>query len=393
MEQTHTGTPEGTGDQAQGFSSGAAADPSTVVVGVLSDPDYPSVLAQRLARELPQRLAKQIDDTVGWEVRLAEDALAASTRDTSEILRLCGDNAERGEWDLVVYLTDLPLRDQWHPIVAEVSMRHRAALVSLPALGGGFARKRTRDVVERLVGELADRLTDADLERAAARARFLPGVGRFSPPLWRATPPHSDVDHYYLGSTVRGRLRLLAGMVHSNRPWRLIFGLASALAAGVAMSIFILQSEAIWEASTVLGPVRLILGSILSVTAMVVWTIAAHHLWESGKTGADREQAVLYNTATVATIGVGVLIMHLGVFAFAGLASQYMIPPEVFEATLARPVEVGDYLRIAWMTAAAATVAGALGSGLENDESIRQAAYGYRERQRQRHRTQHSDAE
>jgi len=44
-------------------------------------------------------------------------------------------------------------------------------------------------------------------------------------------------------------------------------------------------------------------------------------------------------------------------------------------AYLKQPVNFGDLFLLAWFVASAATVGGALGSGLESDEAIRAAAY------------------
>jgi len=49
---------------------------------------------------------------------------------------------------------------------------------------------------------------------------------------------------------------------------------------------------------------------------------------------------------------------------------------------LRMPLGYGDLLVLAWFVASAATVGGALGSGLESDEAIRAAAYSKREEDR-----------
>lgn len=49
---------------------------------------------------------------------------------------------------------------------------------------------------------------------------------------------------------------------------------------------------------------------------------------------------------------------------------------------LQQPLGYGDIFLLAWFVASAATVGGALGSGLESDEAIRAAAYWKREEDR-----------
>jgi len=49
----------------------------------------------------------------------------------------------------------------------------------------------------------------------------------------------------------------------------------------------------------------------------------------------------------------------------------------VLDQTLERPVGVVDYLTLAWLISSLATVGGAIGSGLEDEQAVRAVAYGY----------------
>jgi hypothetical protein len=87
----------------------------------------------------------------------------------------------------------------------------------------------------------------------------------------------------------------------------------------------------------------------------------------------------LYNGATVLTISVAVLFSYAVFFAVLLLAAGAFVPSGFFQSILGHPVDFGDYVILAWMASSLATVAGALESGLEDQDTVREATYGYRQ--------------
>jgi hypothetical protein len=67
----------------------------------------------------------------------------------------------------------------------------------------------------------------------------------------------------------------------------------------------------------------------------------------------------------------------LVLFVGTVLAAALLIDTSVLEQNLQRPVTVTDYLTLAWIISSPATVGGAIGSGLEDETTVRAAAYGY----------------
>jgi hypothetical protein len=61
---------------------------------------------------------------------------------------------------------------------------------------------------------------------------------------------------------------------------------------------------------------------------------------------------------------------------------MFVLDPAVMGGYLRMSIGYGDLFMLAWFVASAATVGGALGSGLESDEAIRAAAYSKREEER-----------
>jgi len=181
---------------------------------------------------------------------------------------------------------------------------------------------------------------------------------------------------------VRGQVRLLAGMVRANRPWRLITGLSGSLAAALAAGAFAVVTSDIWRLADSLGPLRLAVATVFSIGAMVAWLVIDHELWERPGGRVARDRARLFNTATVLTVVLGVGCLYVALLVATLAAAWFLVTGELLGQTLQHPVGWPEYLTIAWLASSIATVGGALGSGLESDQSVRAAAYGYRQVER-----------
>jgi hypothetical protein len=70
-------------------------------------------------------------------------------------------------------------------------------------------------------------------------------------------------------------------------------------------------------------------------------------------------------------------------FSLILLATGLFVPSGYFQSTVKHLVDLGDYMLLTWMTTSLATVAGALGSSLDDEETAREAVYGYRQKRRQ----------
>jgi predicted Kef-type K+ transport protein len=177
---------------------------------------------------------------------------------------------------------------------------------------------------------------------------------------------------------IRGNLRLLSGMLRANRPWRLAVRLSRALATALAAVAFALVTSDIWRLADALGPLRLAVLSISSVALTVAALIVAHGLWERSAQPRDRERIVLFNVATALTLALGVASLYAALFGLTLLGAGLMLDSAVLDRAVGHDVGLRDYAELAWMVASLATVGGALGSALESDAAVREAAYGYR---------------
>jgi hypothetical protein len=346
-----------------------------VQVGVVNAPTISAELVAKLVDDIRGELEARFPD-VRWEFQLVDDGLVEPPAEDGEIVGAARQLLLARDWDLVVVLTDLPLRVVRRPVVAHASPMHRVAVLSVPALGTLAVRRRLRNAVLRLLGALLGEAGDdgADGRADPARRRRIGS---------RLRELGSDVDGQAptLRFTTRvftGHLRLLFGMVRANRPWQLAARLSRALAAAAAAGVFALVTPDIWSLASALGWPRLTVVSMASVVAIGVTLIVGARLWERVTDPRTRQQIVLFNIATTATVVIGVAAFYAALFVLSLLAALLLVVPSLLADAIGHPVTVADYVDVAWLTASLATVGGALGAGLESDEAVRRAAYTYR---------------
>jgi hypothetical protein len=369
-------------EQRRRSGSSMSDDRRTLVVGLLADPDTPAEIAARLVDDLPDVLGAQVDRDITWDVRTMTHPVTASVQDPEEVLGAVADKTADTDWDIGVYLTDLPMQHGEQPILADLDHDRHVAGLSLPGFGPFLQYQKVRHAVVRLVADLTG-TADADLDHGQHHpSRLGRAAAKHLQPVHVVQAGEGQHTRRYVTTPWRGRARLLAGMVRTNQPWRLVLGMRSALAAVLGTSAYLTITSTIWLLSTRLGAGKLTLTLLVSVALMVAWIIGAHHLWERARDAGEREETLLYNASTVLTLSIGVLVMSAAVYVLTLLGSLFFLEPSVLGSSLGRPPTIGDHLVLAWLATGLATIAGALGSGLDSEDAVRRAAYGYRERQR-----------
>jgi hypothetical protein len=354
--------------------------PGTVRLGLIAAPGTAAELAEQLAQDLPEALRDAVSEDVIWATPVVEESLRVGPGSGGvEMIDLARDRMLREGWDLAISVTDLPLRIGRRPVVADASATHGVGVLSMPALGAVQRRRRARDAVVRLVVGLLGESPDVRGHTTAGqRLRMARRVAEIMAPLRRVEPDDDDVDLRFVAAVVRGNLRLLLGMVRANRPWRLVARLSRALGAALAAVAFALVTSDIWRIADSLDWLRLLGLSIVSLATIVVALIAAHGLWERAATDRAREQAVLFNLATTATVALGVVTLYVALFAITLAGAGLSLDSDLLARELGHSVGFLEFARLAWFVSSLATVGGALGAGVESDVAVREAAYGYR---------------
>lgn len=289
-------------------------------------------------------------------------------------------------------------------IVAEANEDENIALISMPSFGSTFMIRRLRESIMQLVNEMYYGSSEESRERSALRieskrskhkgidvddsknlmtSRFLGWLS----PLKRETPNDGEEEYLDVRFTVGRRgsisIRLLAGMVRANRPWSLFPSFMKILIIAFATGSYALVFPTLWLLSEHYTIFRMCLLTVFSILAMTVWIILIHRLWERKRDQNISYVRRLYNATTFFTLLITVCIYYVMLFGLFLVGVFVFIPMGMLEDQLTGTPGLSNYFYIAWIAASVATVIGALGTALEDEDVVLNATYGYRQRQRQ----------
>ena len=381
MAQSVAGTTLPMSDSDPPRPDGSSNRDEPIVIGLLTAPGPARERTERLARELPDLLSKRFPG-LSWRVEVREDSCAGPGGDSDQLIRTARRLSLTRGWRLVICLTDLPLHVGRRPVTAHASVSLGVGIVSIPALGMVRLEDKLRQTTLRLVDRLlGGSVYGEPADQKEERARLRDALRKIKSPMGRPEPERDQAVRFVTTTTL-GNLRLLAGMVRENRPWRVMAGLSRALVSALGIAAFALTSSSVWLLAVNMGVPRQLAIAIGSVLAIAASLIIGHDLWERSP-GREwnkemRERILLFNLTTLITVLIGVLTLYLTQLAIATAAVLVLIPSQTLEFMIGRAVSLGDYLALAWLATSMAMVGGALGSVLEDDAAVREAAYGYR---------------
>lgn len=394
----------------------------TLKLGIVPSPDLPAVLTGKIIDNLPELLKNHVDEEITWKPEIVIDPLVGTAEYMNKLMDKVIYLKNKNNWDYMVCLTDLPHFMDKHVIMAEINQDEKVALISLPSFGFFPLKQRIKQTICQVVTEMYPREKNDSSSKSKSMTRKAyrqkqksKGNGPFRAVkrinmLNESEKPHDEFENkntskkdqdkgdkqdektqedteersdirYIIQSTLMGWFRILAGMVFANRPWRALFSFKKVLMLAFGTGIYITLFPTPWELSTIYSIPRFLSLMIAAMVAMVIWMVFAHNLWEKPTKKGDVRLRKLYNVTTFSTLSVIVLINYIALFCLF-LATLYIfVPASLFEASTNVDGNASfiHYVRLTWLSTSLGTLAGSIGSAGENEDTIREITYSYRQ--------------
>lgn len=404
-------------------------------LGLIPSPDLPAELTGKIVNQLPDLLKKHVDQSVSWEPEMIIDPLVGLAEYMNELMDKATQLKNINNWDFVICLTDLPQFMDKHIVISDISTNNKVALISIPAFGAFPLKKRIKQAICQILREMHDDSNQLDQQQTESMTRreyrnqnkkslkdkLTPvkkiNLAEAQDDLTDKNEKHPDptlsqdeeselesneesddksgdskdtetqedteinTDIRYIVKSKRlGHLRILAGMTFANRPWTAFVSFKKVLVLAFGTGIYITLFPTPWELSTVYSIARFITAMVVAILSMMIWIIFAHNLWEKPTQKGDVRLRKLYNSTTISTLLLIVLINYIVLFCCFLGAIAIFVPPDLFEAgTKIENPSFDYYVKLTWLITSLGTLAGAIGVTSEDESKIRSITYSYRQ--------------
>ncbi|MBY7145134.1 hypothetical protein KFZ56_19120 [Virgibacillus sp. NKC19-3] len=365
---------------------------ASMTVGLISTPGLPADLCTHLVKKLPEQFEKTIDPQVTWETEFTVDPLVGVAEDINQVLEKANNIKQENGWDYAITLTDLPFFYDKQLVTANANLKEGIAQISIPSFGLFPMRKRIRKTLLKLMENLyAGSLFELEKQkqtRAGRRKYKKAGKNPFPISFTKREEGYSNQTgadlRYVITSRVIGYSRVLLGMTRANRPWKGFFSFYKVLALAFATGTYISIFSTPWQLSILYSNYRMIFLMLLAIFGMVTWIIFSQNLWEKPSEHGKKRWRQLYNGTTFLTLFSLVSINYIVLFGLFSISVSLFVPPELFQLSTGMDSDPGihSYFSLVWFITSAGTLAGAIGSGLEREENIRNITYSFRQQQR-----------
>lgn len=348
-----------------------------ITVGLIPAPGMPRTMIDKIIDDLSDAAHEYIDRNCIFKFESEVSILASSSEYINETIHRMVKIKEKNNWDYVIGVTDLPSLSNNRAVVSEFDSQKLVSLLSLPALGCFYVkRKLKRMVIHHLEYLYKYKQDSTSFSSGNLSSPTVMNISRETP-----IEDNESTNRYIIKSYIMGWLKIILGMTYINSPWSVVTNFKTLVSLAFATGTYIAIFSTPWELSLDYKPWRLIILMIFSVIGMVFWLIYAHKLWQKSSAKTAAHYRWLYNLTTFTTL-LFVTVANYGIlFILLTISISMFVPPEIFnDWTQANEnFTVMNYINLIWFTTSLGMLAGALGSTAESEDKIRNVTYSYRQ--------------
>lgn len=353
-------------------------------LGIITAPGTAKNITGKIKDDLADNLKESLDTEDDWEVDLIVDPLTGETEFTEKIFARIDEYFRDYEWDFLISVTDLPLFYKDKAVVIDIDTSDGIAMMSIPAFGWRPLKSKLQTAIINTLSLIKKNAAgDDNIEHECRSLSNMFSLSRIE--LSEDFFEDSKTKHllFYMNSRMGGTVRLVSGMTFANNPYNMMQSLSGVTAIAFATGAFGIIFSTMWSLSYLFPTWRLLAVSILAILGMLLWIIISHDLWEKFKEGESRRITSLYNSTTLLTLFISLLFYYLLLYLLFLAAGVTLLPPDFIERSIqVEHIGIRFYLELAWFAASLTTVAGAIGAGFQDKETIQESTYGYRQRLR-----------